>query len=282
MAALSCWGQQSPPPEVDKALRSRITKFYQAHVDGKFRQAEQYIAEENRDDFYNAAKTSYLSFTESEIQYGEDFTKAIVHTPTMMLWKVPQLGEMKLRKIVESYWKLVDGQWYWYHDASNAGMIVPFGPDGKPVRMVPGPYDTAEKKDESITDKINNFDRSALRKVEISQTQVHLNKRGGTSEEVVVKNNMTGVIVVQIDHSDLPGLDVKVSQPELKPGESGKIVFTYQPPKPEDKPQLNASIRIPATLQEFPLSVVFTDPPPEAPKAAAPTPAPAGKKKKKK
>jgi len=39
------WGQQAQellekaPPEVDDALRARVTKFYQAMVDGKFRAA---------------------------------------------------------------------------------------------------------------------------------------------------------------------------------------------------------------------------------------------------
>jgi len=76
---------------------------------------------------------------------------------------------------------------------------------------------------------------------------------------VTVKNNMPGVIVVQVEHSDLPGLEVKVSKAELKPGETTKVIFTYKPEKPLEKPELNAAVRVPATLQVFPLTVEFTD-----------------------
>ena len=55
-----CVGQTSappaeaPPPEVDQALRARISEFYQDHVDGKFRQAEALVAAETKDSFYGA------------------------------------------------------------------------------------------------------------------------------------------------------------------------------------------------------------------------------------
>jgi hypothetical protein len=34
------------PPTVDAALRARISKFYQLHVESKFRQAEALVAED--------------------------------------------------------------------------------------------------------------------------------------------------------------------------------------------------------------------------------------------
>lgn len=278
LAVAFCFGQKNPPPEVDKALRDRVAKYFQAHVDGKYRQAEQYIAEENKDEFYNSAKTAYLNFTDSTVDYTDDYTKATVHTPTEMLWKVPQLGEMKLKKIVESYWKVVDGQWYWYQDSGNRGMIVPFGPDGKPIRMNPGPNADAPKP-ETVADRIKNFDRGSLANIEVNRTQIHLSKAGGVGEEILVKNNLPGVVVVQVDHTDLPGMDVSINPSQVKPGESAKVTFTYHPPKPEDKPEMNASVRIQPTQQLFPLAITFTEP--VAAPAPAPAPAPAAPAKTK-
>ena len=49
------------PPEVDDALRQRVTAFYQAHVDGKFRAADQFVAEDSKDAFFEAPKRRYLN-----------------------------------------------------------------------------------------------------------------------------------------------------------------------------------------------------------------------------
>lgn len=255
-----CAGQASPPPATDQALRERIGKFYQAHVDGKYRQAEQYIAEENRDDFYTQAKTKYLSFTESKVDYSDDFTKAVVHTPTEMMWRVAQLGEMKLKKIVESNWKMVDGQWYWYQPA-GVGMLVPFGPDGKPVAMKPGPpSDTPSGQ--SVGDRVKNFDRGALNKVEINKNILWLNKNGKSSDTVSLTNGLSGVVVMQVDCNDLPGLEVKVtpSSKQLKPGETGTVQFSYTAPaKVGAEPAVRARILIQPTQQNFPVVVNFKD-----------------------
>src|SRR3954468_23727332 len=64
------------PPEVDAALRERIAKFYQAHVDKKPRLADQYVAEETKDFFFATSKPAYLSFHIDSIFYSDNFTKA--------------------------------------------------------------------------------------------------------------------------------------------------------------------------------------------------------------
>src|SRR5260370_24279308 len=64
------------PPDVDEALRARITGFYQAHVDKKFRQADQFVAEDTKDFYYESNKPAYLSFNIGKITYSENFTKA--------------------------------------------------------------------------------------------------------------------------------------------------------------------------------------------------------------
>src|SRR5262252_4422911 len=82
VCAASCLAQSPadlfnrPPADVDKALRVRITEFYQDHVDGKFRQAEALVAEDTKDFFYSANKPKYLSFEIQRIDYSDGFTRA--------------------------------------------------------------------------------------------------------------------------------------------------------------------------------------------------------------
>ena len=65
-----------PPAAVDKALRDRVAEFFQDHVTGHFRQAEELVAEDTKDFFYNGNKPSYISFEISRIEYSENFTRA--------------------------------------------------------------------------------------------------------------------------------------------------------------------------------------------------------------
>ena len=65
-----------PPAEVDAALRARLQEFFDLHVKGQFRKAEELVAEESKDYFYTHNKPKYLSCEFTRIDYLEHFTKA--------------------------------------------------------------------------------------------------------------------------------------------------------------------------------------------------------------
>ena len=50
------------PPHVDEALRTRVSQFLQAHVDGKFRNAIDLVADNSKDFYFAMEKRKYLSF----------------------------------------------------------------------------------------------------------------------------------------------------------------------------------------------------------------------------
>ncbi|MGH9667955.1 MAG: hypothetical protein ACRD9L_26355, partial [Bryobacteraceae bacterium] len=52
----------SAPPPVEQALRARITQYFQAYVDGKWRVAERLVADDSIDAFLGADKDRLLSF----------------------------------------------------------------------------------------------------------------------------------------------------------------------------------------------------------------------------
>ncbi len=50
------------PPKVEEALRTRIGQFYTLFQQGKFRQAEAFVAEDSKDAFYGMTKSRHLGF----------------------------------------------------------------------------------------------------------------------------------------------------------------------------------------------------------------------------
>src|SRR5260370_36632618 len=97
-------GQPKPaPPEVDAALRERAGKFFQAHVDGKFRQADAYVAEDAKDAFFEQDKPRYRKIEGMTIDYNDEFTKAVVNTKVEMERKAARMGGMLVQPTITYY-----------------------------------------------------------------------------------------------------------------------------------------------------------------------------------
>src|SRR5580692_4431046 len=73
---------QTPPPEVDKALRTRVNDFFQCHVDGNFRKAYEMVAEDTKDYYFAVMKIRLKSFQLTSVKYSDDFKKATVDLNT--------------------------------------------------------------------------------------------------------------------------------------------------------------------------------------------------------
>src|SRR5437868_9333254 len=114
-----CWGQEpddlftKAPPAVDEALRARVSQFYQLQSDGKFRQADQMVAEESKDTYFEADKRRCRKFNLVRINYTADFKEAsaVVNCDTDMTFS---RSIMKVTVPLTTFWKVLDGQWMWY------------------------------------------------------------------------------------------------------------------------------------------------------------------------
>src|SRR5581483_1077098 len=118
--------QQPAPPEVEQALRARVSQYYQDCVDRKYRDAENVLAEESKDWFYNHDKPQYKGFEIQSINWSDNFTHARVFvflTVDMHLGTVTIPGH----PTAEGEWKLVDGQWYLHLITPQEGFRTPFG-----------------------------------------------------------------------------------------------------------------------------------------------------------
>ena len=60
--AVTSAAQTPATPASEKALRARVSEFFQLQVDKKFRQAEALVATESRDDYYDSSKPKMESF----------------------------------------------------------------------------------------------------------------------------------------------------------------------------------------------------------------------------
>lgn len=211
------------PPAVDEALRERATRFYQAHVDGKFRAADQLVAEDSKDVFFEMEKRRCNSFTIGRINYAENFTKAqvmIVCDTQMML--VP-VGMRQVKVPMTSLWKIVDDQWMWYVPP-NPKHDSPFG------QMAPGPMPANGTGGGLPIDLLKGPDPASLRKmieVDRQNLKFHLIETG--EESIVVSSKLPGVMKLVVERPNFPGLEAKVEKDELKGGESTKLIVTYKP-----------------------------------------------------
>lgn len=253
-AALSAGAQEKPnlfnaaPPDVEKALRDRVSAFYQAYVDGKFRSAEQYVAEDTKDIHYNQEKTKIRGFEIIKVTWNEGFKKASVVTTvqtTVQLrgQNIPAAAPMATR------WKLEDGKWCYYVDMKE-GMITPMG------TMKPG---AGSRDGVKIDDMIKN-PSIILSQVKVSKEAFLLRSWEKSSDKVVVTNGMPGSITLVFQADKIAGLTQKMEKKELGPGETSVIELTYDPADKSAKPTLKSSVKIEPFNRTIEIPIVFDIP----------------------
>ena len=194
-----------PPADVDRALRARIDEFYQDHVKGEFRKAEALVAEDTKDYFYSGNKPHYLSFEVVSIKYSDDFHKAEALVKAEQRVLLPGFDGQPMKFPIPSFWKLENGEWYWYVDKSRMN-DSPFG------HMTPGPYpDQAGKPNglPAIATSVQQF----YSMVKVDKNEVKL--APGASTEVTISNSSPGPVTLAA-RAATPGIEVHIDQPEVK------------------------------------------------------------------
>lgn len=206
-----------PPAAVDKALRERVTEFYQDHVTGQFRNAEELVAEDTRDFFYNGNKPRYISFEISRIDYSENFTRARVSVLCEQNVVMPGFGGV-FKVPTPSMWKLENGKWYWYVDQS-APRDTPFGrmnaapppADGKPAQAPVLPPVTSMTSPDFAFNKIQ-ADKNSL------------TLKAGESGQITLANTAPGVMTITSVKAQ--GFEATPERVALKAGE--KVTVTVK------------------------------------------------------
>lgn len=237
---------EKAPPHIENGLRESVGKFFTAHVEGKFRQAEEVIAEDSKDFFYNMEKKKYLSFDIVRINYEENFSKATVITAVEVEWRSPRIGVVRVKPPMTSIWKQEAGKWVWYVVPSK-DWDTPWG------KMNPGP-DNPNK----MMTLFKGVDVATVnRQIAIDRTEIRLRGYEASQGEAVIANSMPGEVQLRVESPAVVGLEVKIDKTTLKSGEQAKILVDYKPPTPGVKPAAAVLVQVSPTGQVFRIGLIF-------------------------
>jgi hypothetical protein len=260
---------ENAPPEVDKALRARVTQFYSANVSGKWRDAFQVVADDMQNEYLAASKEPYDRCDTIKISYTDNFAKATVRENCHgeYTWHNSHLAATIP---LTSMWKLVDGQWFWYY-LKPTEMMTPWGlstasPDAP---KVPG-SSTVDTKIEAVVKDPASVANAILGQIKIDKKEIHLLGYETSRDEVHIINTMPGTVSIRINCALLPGFHVKQGNPDIGPTETSTIAFDYDAEEAKNqcgecyklpKPRLTAYIRVEPTAQVFAVRITFGIPP---------------------
>lgn len=240
------------PPNVDAALRSRVQIFFQAHVDGKPRIADQVVADDSKDLFFEIPKPRYLSFEIQKIEYSDGFTKAKATVNCEEEVAMMGLGTMKVKMPRVSTWKLEDGEWFWYLD-KNAVRDTPFGPIGGSERKAGEPSSPFQAPKDSPTLQ------GLTGRITVDKNVVSL-AAPPASDTVTIKNGIKGWVKVVLEPLafEVPGLELKLDKANVRSGDAATLSITYDPKgeKPS-RAAVDAYVLVEPFGTRIPIQIVF-------------------------
>ena len=211
------------PPDVDDALRARITKFYQEQVDGHPRLAEAIVADDSKDFFYSMAKPKFVSFEIRDIKYSDNFTKAKVMMVMEMYVPIAFFGSKPMKVPGTTLWKLEKGQWCWYIDPDMMN-TTPFG------KMKSSTAPGSSNSPAAQPDLTNIPTPESLSKqVRADKVRATLRFRTPSSDKITIHNGMPGAVRIELRHADVRGLEIKADRTEIPAGQDAVVSFHYQP-----------------------------------------------------
>jgi hypothetical protein len=202
-----------PPADVDKALRARVSEFFELHVKGDFRHAEALVAEDTKDYFYNNNKPRYLSFDISTVKYNDDFTRAQVTVMCEQIVRFPGFPTTPMKVPTPSTWKIEDDKWVWYVDQSKIA-ASPFG-----IKLTPGP--PSSNSGAPALGSVPTLDQFyAAFKADKDAVTLE----AGGSDQVTISNSSPGSMTVHLLGA-IPGIEAKFDQTRVKSGDKAVLAL---------------------------------------------------------
>jgi hypothetical protein len=263
------------PPEVDLALRARVTQFFQLEVEGKYHQAEQLVAEDTKDLFVGSSKPTYQGFAIESIKYSGDFTKAQV-----VVWakrQMPVEGFMghPLMSKLPSRWRLENGLWCYYVDPKT-DMPPTFpgrpGPAAVPVPTVAAPGAAAVPpmlpvRPVPVGPSAGNphappplaVAPTVPKLLSASKLAVDLKSSAPSSDQVLITNPTPFATVLLLTDPKIKGLAAALDRPTLKPFEKATLSIQWSGgPQIPERP-VTITVKSQRTSQVIPITVTFSN-----------------------
>jgi hypothetical protein len=264
--------QEQAPPDVEQALRERVTGFYSNFLEGSFspRKAEAFVAADTQDFFYDQGKKKFISFKVDKVTFTDNFTKAevlVVGKRNVLIQGHPFV----LDEPMPTRWKLENGKWCWTYDVC-AIASTPMGgnicPDGKPPQGPPSPTGAVSAPKSFAPEDINKAGVDIVKsaKMGVDKPNVTMRADKPSTVQVVFTNGVAGEIQIGLDGPAVRGLKATLDKTTL-PG-YGKAVLTleYDPTDKsgptnvwEPKGRIPYRIVVSPFFKFFPISLMFTD-----------------------
>jgi hypothetical protein len=259
LVALAQGSGPTPPPEVDEALRSRVTEFFQIHVDGKNpRKALDYVAEDTKDFYFAAQKMQLKSFKIEYIKYSADFTKAEVQTTAERRWRIrADLPESTSIVPMSTTWKIEDGKWVWYRDPTAEVWATPMGPS-TPLKTNPN----EEKKMPDVSPAaLEKAAKALLNQATVDKTSITFVTDKAASDQVVFHNGYPGSVRIDLGQgSRPPGLKVELNKNNVNAGEDAVLKIEYEPIDKGPKTPVTIQLMLEPFNTRFAITVTFAEP----------------------
>ena len=253
---------QSPaaPPEVEQALRARVSEFFQDFIDGKFRQAINLVAEDTQDQYFASPKAEIKAFKIDTIDFSSDFTKANVKLTVKQVWKLKAEGFLQ-DELVDApmavTWKIEDGKWVWYQaPLPPDGWVTPMGPSAgfhKPDGTAPIP----KKLDEATL--AAEAARILQQVSSIDKNQVTLSSDKPSSAKVVFHNGAPGSVSVSVVMAAHAGFTARFDKQDVNSGQDAVLEINYTPVDGQQAPPAGFDIAVEVAPfdQHYPIRVEF-------------------------
>jgi hypothetical protein len=234
---------------VDQSLRAQATAFLKYQMEGNFRKAYELVAEDSQDYYLGAAKEKSASLELQKIEYSDNFTKAAVTSASkqtlMMEGRPIEIPSGRIDR-----WKLENGQWKWYHDASKDVVMTLVGPTPATAAgsiVAPKPLLPKDITPEAAAEAVKRIPAPTAKVPTLSRQTMPFTVGQESTEEIVFHNNTPGEIRVDADLiADFPGFAVQPKKFQLKAQEEATFKVTYHP---SGKGVFNAALRL--TVQPF-------------------------------
>jgi hypothetical protein len=230
----------TPPPEVEHALRERVTQFFQAHVDGAFRKAYELVADDFKDFYFAGNKTRYKSFSIESIRYFDNFTRAKVLLNTEVVWEV-RMQKAVAKVQTPASWKLQDGKWMWYDDPQDR-RTMPILVSGTPGEIPRDPDGTVRLPDDLSPTAIVDAATAQLKATTLDKSEVTLSSKA-SSDKVVLHNGAPGFVNLTLEKlPPVPGLTVVLDKTQVGPNGDAAVKIACQPCTPTEPVTVNLTV----------------------------------------
>jgi hypothetical protein len=248
------------PPEVDQALRTRVTEFFQDFTDGKFRQAINLVAEDTQDEYFASPKAEIKSFKIDGITYSEEFSKAEVHLIVKEILKLKAEGFMQDTPVdwpMTTNWKIENGKWVFYHQIQPNGWVTPMGPSAG-FRRPDGTASIPAKLDDAT---LNAEAARLMHQTSVDKDRVDLTPDKPASAKVVFHNGAPGSVSISLVGlpNVFPGFTAKLDKQTVNSGEDAIVAISYDPPADQESAprSFTMAVEVAPFSQQFPVEVNF-------------------------